>query len=115
MPDEHLNEMAASGRLSDRAALATQVRAMLKDDASWNFVQNFTDQWLDLSGIDRVAVNPPHALRMTKQLIREGMQSDLPSVLEMSASLQALAHQTEDHAEAVDAILARREPTFKGR
>ena len=62
----------------------------------------------------RVAANPPHALRMTKKLLKESRKADLPSILEMSAGLQALAHQTEDHAEAVDAILEKRTPVFKG-
>ena len=38
----------------------------------------------------------------------------LPSILEMSATLQSLAHQTKDHAEAVDAIIEKRTPNFTG-
>jgi enoyl-CoA hydratase/carnithine racemase len=67
---------------------------------------------LELAG--RIAVNPPTALRMTKQLIKESQHSGLDSMLEMSASLQALAHQTEDHAEAVRAIIEKRPPHFTG-
>ena len=62
----------------------------------------------------RIAANPPTALRMTKKLLKEGEHSRLDSLLEMSASLQALAHQTKDHAEAVDAIIEKRPPTFSG-
>jgi len=62
----------------------------------------------------RVAVNPPKALRMTKKLLKEAEHMQLPSILEMSASLQALAHQTKDHAEAVDAIIEKRTPVFTG-
>jgi enoyl-CoA hydratase/carnithine racemase len=62
----------------------------------------------------RVAANPPSALRMTKKLLKEGEHMQLESLLEMSATLQALAHQTKDHAEAVDAILERRAPNFTG-
>jgi|TARA_Y100000385_G_scaffold224084_1_gene234268 enoyl-CoA hydratase/carnithine racemase len=64
---------------------------------------------------ERVAANPPHALRMTKKLLKESRKADLPSILEMSAGLQALAHQMEDHVEAVDAILEKRTPEFKGK
>ncbi|MEK6233413.1 MAG: DUF1592 domain-containing protein [Planctomycetales bacterium] len=60
MPDERLSELAAGGTLSEPAVLANQVREMLKLQASWNFVQHFTDQWLDLARIDRVAVNPEY-------------------------------------------------------
>ncbi len=62
----------------------------------------------------RIAVNPPAALRMTKKLVKEGEHSSLASLLELSASLQALAHQTRDHAEAVDAIIEKRKPVFTG-
>jgi len=62
----------------------------------------------------RVAVNPPHALRMTKRLLKEGNHASLASLLEASASLQAVAHKTRDHAEAVDAIIAKRTPHFTG-
>lgn len=60
----------------------------------------------------RVAVNPPAALRMTKRLIKEGEHAQLESLLEMSASLQALAHQHKDHVEAVNAIIEKRPPNF---
>jgi len=63
---------------------------------------------------DRVAVNPPHALRMTKKLLREGQRVDLDTLLELSASLQALSHHTEDHREALAAFLERREGDFRG-
>jgi len=62
----------------------------------------------------RIAANPPMALRMTKKLIKESEHSRLDSLLEMSATLQALAHQTKDHAEAVDAIIEKRSPNFTG-
>lgn len=63
----------------------------------------------------RVAVNPPQALRMTKKLLREGQQQSLESLLELSAAYQAIAHHTEDHPEAVNAMLERRDPQFRGR
>jgi enoyl-CoA hydratase/carnithine racemase len=62
----------------------------------------------------RVAANPPHALRMTKRLLREGRQSSLGALLEMSAAMQALTHATDDHLEAVAAMLEKRAPDFKG-
>jgi enoyl-CoA hydratase/carnithine racemase len=62
----------------------------------------------------RIAANPPHAVRMTKRLLWEGRRSDLASLLEMASAMQAAAHTTNDHAEAVDAFLAKRKPVFKG-
>jgi enoyl-CoA hydratase/carnithine racemase len=62
----------------------------------------------------RIAANPPHAVRMTKRLLWEGRRVDMASLLEMAAAMQAIAHTTGDHAEAVDAFLAKRPPNFKG-
>ncbi len=62
----------------------------------------------------RIAANPPHAVRMTKRLLWEGRSAGLASVLEMAAPMQALAHATGDHSEAVEAFLEKREAVFKG-
>lgn len=62
----------------------------------------------------RIAVNPPTALRMTKKLIKEGDHARLDALLEMAAGMQALAHQTRDHEEAVNAIIDKRPPNFTG-
>ena len=63
---------------------------------------------------DRIAVNPPYAVRMAKRLLIEGRHSRLDTLLELSASLQALTHATADHREAVSAFLEKRRPEFKG-
>ncbi len=85
---------------------------------AWGMVSNVVapEELMDAARAlaSRIAVNPPMALRMTKKLLQEGEHARLDSLLEMSASLQALAHQTRDHAEAVDAILEKREPRFTG-
>jgi enoyl-CoA hydratase/carnithine racemase len=64
---------------------------------------------------ERIAVNPPQALRLAKRLLREGQHSRLSDVLELSAAFQALAHETDDHREAVDAFIEKRAPVFNGR
>jgi enoyl-CoA hydratase/carnithine racemase len=63
---------------------------------------------------DRVAVNPPVAVRAGKQLLRESAGLSLDEVLDRSADVQALLHQTRDHAEAVAAFVEKREPRFTG-
>ena len=63
----------------------------------------------------QIAENPPHAVRMTKRLLRQGQESSLSAVLDMSAAMQALAHATDDHEEAVKAFGERRPPKFTGR
>ncbi len=63
----------------------------------------------------RVAANPPQVVRMTKRLLREGQHQSLDSLLELSAAMQASAHHTADHQEAVTAMLEKRDPDFSGR
>jgi 2-(1,2-epoxy-1,2-dihydrophenyl)acetyl-CoA isomerase len=70
------------------------------------------DEALALAG--RVAANPARSLRMAKRLLLAAQTSDLDTILEMSAAMQAIAHETADHAEAVDAFLEKRSPTFTG-
>ena len=52
---------------------------------------------------------------MTKRLMRAGITGTFDTVMDMSASMQALAHGTEDHMEALDAFFEKRKPEFKGR
>jgi enoyl-CoA hydratase/carnithine racemase len=63
---------------------------------------------------DKIAANPPHAVRMTKRLLREGQTATLANILEMSAAMQSLAHATRDNDEAIDAFLEKRPPRFVG-
>ncbi|MFC7344175.1 crotonase/enoyl-CoA hydratase family protein [Saccharopolyspora griseoalba] len=63
----------------------------------------------------RIAKNPPHATRMAKRLLRESRTAGLREVLELSATMQAVAHHTDDHAEAMDAIREKRSGNFEGR
>jgi enoyl-CoA hydratase/carnithine racemase len=62
----------------------------------------------------RIAANPGIAVRMAKRLLLEGRSVKLDTLLEMSAAMQALAHATGDHREAVNAFLEKRKPVFKG-
>ena len=63
----------------------------------------------------RIAAQPPAALRMTKRLLREGQRAEFDTLMELSAAAQAIAHQTEDHRDALDAFLNKRDPVFRGR
>ena len=63
---------------------------------------------------ERIAVNPPRAVRLSKRLLREAQHARYADVLELSAAYQALAHETADHKEAVDAFLEKRAPRFTG-
>ncbi|AVZ38538.1 MULTISPECIES: crotonase/enoyl-CoA hydratase family protein [unclassified Dietzia] len=63
----------------------------------------------------RVAKNPPHAVRMAKRLLRESQHQSLESLLELSAAMQALAHHTADHREALTAFGEKRAGEYEGR
>lgn len=63
----------------------------------------------------KIAIQPPDVLRMTKRLLREGMSTSFGNIMELSAAMQALAHHTEDHREAVDAFFEKRTPMYKGQ
>ena len=58
MPDSELRALADQNRLSDPKVLTNQIERMLKDLKSNRFAEEFSKQWLDLGGVDRVAVNP---------------------------------------------------------
>ncbi len=60
----------------------------------------------------KIAANPGGVLRMTKRLLREGESASLDSLLEISASYQAIAHMEPDHHEAVRAFVEKRAPKF---
>ena len=62
----------------------------------------------------RVAKNPPHSVRMAKKLLRESQHQSLESLLELSATMQALAHHTQDHREALSAFMEKRAGEYTG-
>ncbi|MEF8779503.1 MAG: enoyl-CoA hydratase-related protein [Haloferacaceae archaeon] len=64
--------------------------------------------------LTRIATGPPVALRASKRLLRGGGRGSLEAAIEREAEAQAAALASEDHAEGVEAFLARREPEFEG-
>ena len=68
MPDEELLALAKKGRLSDSALLKKEVARLLNNPKSWNFVENFTTQWLHLGSMHTVAINPRYYPDFNKKL-----------------------------------------------
>ncbi len=63
-----------------------------------------------------IASKPPHTIRLAKLLYRQGMRAtNLRDFLDTCAAFQALCHHTEDHMEAIHALLEKRTGTFRGR
>src|SRR5262245_16911241 len=57
MPDEKLLQLAGEGKLHERSALSAQVRRMIQDRRAWSFIEQFTEQWLELVRLQRVVVS----------------------------------------------------------
>lgn len=57
MPDEQLLRLASEGKLHEPAELSAQGRRMIQDRRAWSFIEQFTEQWLELDRLQRVAVN----------------------------------------------------------
>lgn len=103
----HAAEMALTGdRVSAEKAL------------EWGMVNEVVEpeQLLEAANAlaARVAKNPPHSIRMAKKLLRESQHQSLESLLELSAAMQALAHHTQDHREALTAFAEKRAGDYKG-
>lgn len=62
----------------------------------------------------RIALLPPHSLRHTKNLLRQGQQVSYDTALELAANTQAMMHTTADHAEGIAALIEKRPAVFKG-
>ena len=57
---------------------------------------------------------PPLAIRKTKELVRTAQSVTLKENLDQAALFQGVLQQMDDHREAIDAILEKRKPVFKG-
>lgn len=109
-----LPRVVGMARASEMAFTGDRVDAQTA--LEWGLVSRVVpgDQLMDAARelAARITVNPPSVVRMTKRLLREGQRLDLKSLLELSAPLQALAHYTDEHHEAVAAMVEKRKPDF---
>ncbi|MGB2130723.1 MAG: enoyl-CoA hydratase-related protein [Marinobacterium sp.] len=63
----------------------------------------------------QMAAKPPHALRMSKRLMKMAQRHELEDFLELCAAWQGMLHNTDDHAEAVNAFVEKREGVYRGK
>ncbi len=61
-----------------------------------------------------IAKNPPLAVRQTKKLLQQSETLSLEKMLDTCAKIQAQLHQTNDHSEAVNAQLEKRQGQYHG-
>lgn len=62
----------------------------------------------------QIAANAPRAVELTKRAAYRSWDADLETALELAATYQGMAQRTEDHVEAVSAMLEKRAPKFNG-
>lgn len=58
------------------------------------------DRVADLAGA--IAAKPPHAVRLTKRLLRHARSTDFDTFLDMTAAFQAISHHTDEHRQAIE-------------
>lgn len=64
---------------------------------------------------DKIAVNAPVAVQMTKKAMKTAYLNDLHTVLDLSAAYQGITQRTEDHFTALQAMREKKTPDFQGR
>ncbi|MDE0576599.1 MAG: DUF1592 domain-containing protein [Opitutales bacterium] len=101
MPDKELSDLADSGRLLDSQVLGQQFKRMLADTKADRFADQFSMQWLDLEGVDRVAINPqyykdfdnslkPDMVGETQSFFREVLRSNSSALQFLDADFTML-------------------------
>lgn len=67
-----------------------------------------------MTAAEMVCRQPPEVLRATKKLMRASILQGFEDIMSLSARYQVMAHLTDDHREALDAIHEARPPVFLG-
>ena len=108
MPDDRLFELADSGQLGRAETLTAEVGRMLDDPKSWSLIEQFCDQWLDLGGLNRIAINPeyypdfrdelkPHMREETQYFFAEILRNNLNALLLLDSDFAMLNQPLAEH------------------
>ncbi|MGH2653154.1 MAG: enoyl-CoA hydratase/isomerase family protein [Actinomycetota bacterium] len=65
--------------------------------------------------VRELAASPPIPVSLTKSLLSRAAETSLETALEREAQAQAMAVESDDHREAIEAYLEQRPPRFGGR
>jgi 2-(1,2-epoxy-1,2-dihydrophenyl)acetyl-CoA isomerase len=63
----------------------------------------------------KVADGAPLAVQLIKRVMRQGLDMDLGTALDLVASTMTVVRSSEDHKEALAAMKDKRTPQFKGQ
>jgi hypothetical protein len=91
MPDDELVTLAGLGILQEQKVLNAQIDRMVQDPKAWQFVDQFTSQWLDLGAIDRIVIDRsvyPHFHEGLKRDLRGESQHYFAEILRNNLSAQ---------------------------
>jgi enoyl-CoA hydratase/carnithine racemase len=64
--------------------------------------------------VQRIATGPTVALRNSKRLLEQGLDSTFEQAVHNEAAMQVVSAETDDHAEGVRAFVEKRDPEFEG-
>jgi len=95
MPDQRLMELAAENKLHEAKTLSAEVERILRDPRSERFIEQFTEQWLQLNVLESVAVDrdyyPNFDDRLKEEMRGETQQFFAELVREDSSALNLLS------------------------
>jgi len=63
----------------------------------------------------QIAAQPPHAVRLTRNLLERAAEADFRQAIEAEAIANGVLGETDDHKEAVRAFSEKRKPSFTGK
>jgi hypothetical protein len=107
-PEDSLRAAATSGRLRERQGIHDEVERLLADSRSSRFIDDFTDQWLELNRVDET--NPDRQLypeytwllrhsmvAESRGFFRECLDKDLPVRTLVDADFTMLTQRLAEH------------------
>ena len=120
-PDESLMQAAADGSLARPEVLHEQVERLLDDPRSRRFIEDFTDQWLELNRIDETTPDrklyPEFSwllregmVEETRAFVAECLAKDLPIKTLADADFAMLTQRLAEHygIDGVEGVEVRR-------
>jgi enoyl-CoA hydratase/carnithine racemase len=64
--------------------------------------------------VERIATGPTVALRQSKRLLDDGLETSLSQAMANEAAAQAAVFESDDHREGAEAFMENRDPEFTG-